>query len=93
MESVIRNVNEIASEERRMYESVLGHAHEENQRVVIQVLELELEPDGKTRQAAMTRAARIARRGRAAAEAQGITPREADVTVEQSIAEVRRAQR
>ncbi len=38
MESITRNVREIASEERRVYEAAVGHALKENQQVIIQVV-------------------------------------------------------
>ena len=38
MESITRNVREIESDERRVYEAAVGHALQENQQVVIQVV-------------------------------------------------------
>jgi hypothetical protein len=40
MESTVRNVREIASDERRVYETVLGQRLTENQQVVLQVIDL-----------------------------------------------------
>lgn len=40
MESVIRDVKSIESAKRQVYESVLGHALQESQRVIIRVIEL-----------------------------------------------------
>jgi len=37
MESIIRDVRDIQSDERRIYELVLGHTLQENQRVIIRV--------------------------------------------------------
>ncbi|MEA1952665.1 MAG: hypothetical protein U9N87_14890 [Planctomycetota bacterium] len=52
MESITRNVREIASDERRVYEAAVGHALQENQQVVIQVVTLpeshSQDPSGKS---------------------------------------------
>jgi len=91
MESIIRNVSEIETDERRVYESVLGHPLGENQQILIRVIEIGREPDEATRRAAGARAVEIARQGRAAAAAQGITAEEANATIDDAIREVRRA--
>jgi hypothetical protein len=93
MEAIIRNVGDINTDERRVYESVLGHTLRENQRVIIRVIELGDEPDQATRKAALGLAAEIARQGRAAAAAQGIAPEEADVDIDEAIQEIRRSSR
>ncbi len=90
MESVVRDVNCIESDERRVYESVLGHTLRENQRIIIRVIDVNREPDEVSRRAALGRAAEIARQGRAAVEAQGITAEEADAAIDEAIREVRR---
>ena len=90
MESVVRDVKSIAADERRVYESVLGHALRENQRVIIRVIEGEGDRDEPVRRAALGRAVEIARRGRAAAEAQGISVEEADAAIDEAIRETRR---
>jgi hypothetical protein len=89
MESIIRKVDELNTDERRMYESVVGHALREDQRLIIHVVELGAEPDGPTRKAASQRAIEIARRGRASAADQGVTPEEADRVIDEAIHEVR----
>ena len=90
MEPIIRDVKDLESEERRVYESVLGHALGENQRVVIRVVDLGNEPDEASRREALGRAVEIARGGRAAVEAQGIAAEEADAAIDEAIGEVRR---
>ncbi len=90
MESIIRKVDDLNAEERRMYESVVGHALREDQRVIIHVVELGTEPDAPTRKAASQRAIEIARRGRASAADQGVTPEEADRVIDEAIHAVRR---
>ena len=91
MESISRDVKSLETDERRLYESVVGHALSENQRVIIRVVDMEAEPDQPTRQAAMSRAVEIAREGREAASAQGITEEEANAAIEEAIRDVRRA--
>ena len=93
MESIIRKVDDLNAEERRMYESMVGHALHENQRVIIHVVELGAEPDGPTRKAAAQRAIEIARRSRASAADQGVAPEEADRVIDEAIHEVRRGSR
>jgi hypothetical protein len=91
MESVIRDVKSIELNERQLYESVLGHALQESQRVIIRVIELESNDPGEAdRRAALGRAVEIARQGRASVEAQGITAKEADATIDEAIENVRR---
>jgi hypothetical protein len=91
MESISRDVKSLETDERRLYESVVGHALHENQRVIIRVVDLETEPDQQARRAAMSRAVEIARQGREAAKAQGITEEEANAAIEEAIRDVRRA--
>ena len=91
MESVVRDVNSIESNERLVYETVLGHVLRENQRVIIRVIDAEGEPDEATRRAALGRGAEIARQGRGAAEAQGIATETADQAIDQAIRKARRS--
>ena len=93
MESIIRKVDELNADERRMYESVVGHAWREDRRVITHVVELGAEPDGPTRKAAGQRAIEIARRGRASAAEQGVTSEEADPVIDEALHEVRRGSR
>lgn len=91
MESIFRDVKSIESDERRIYESIVGHSLQDNQRVVIRVIELGGEPDEASRRAALGQAVEIARQGRAAVESQGITAEEADAAIDEAIREVRRS--
>jgi hypothetical protein len=84
-------VKSLETDERRLYESVVGHALRENQRVIIRVVDLETEPDQQARRAAMGRAVEIARQGREAANAQGIMEEEANAAIEEAIRDVRQA--
>jgi hypothetical protein len=72
METVIRNVKDIDADERRYLEGTLGRQLQENQRVVIRVIDLGVEPDEETRRAALADASSIARKGRGNAAAQGV---------------------
>jgi endonuclease V-like protein UPF0215 family len=89
MESITRDVNKIEPDERRVYEAVLGHTLRENQQIIIRVIELGVEPDEATRKAALRRATEIAQEGRAAAQAQGITPKEAEAVIEEGFRSTR----
>lgn len=93
MESISRDVKSLQTDERRLYESVVGHALGENQRVIIRVVDLETEPDQSARRAAFQRAVEIAREGRAAAKAQGVTEVEANAAIDEALRDVRRAKR
>ena len=91
MESIIRDVKDIVPDERRVYEAAIGHALQDNQRVIIRVVNLGAEPDAATRKAALGRAVEIARQGRTAAAAQGITPEEAGAAIDESLQEARQS--
>jgi hypothetical protein len=93
METVIRDVKSLESDERRVYESVVGHALRDDQRVIIRVVETGNATDEAVRRAALAKAVEIARKGRAAADAQGVTAEEADAAIEEAIREVRRSSR
>ena len=82
MESFIRRVNELNTDELR-----------EDQPVIMHVVELGAEPDGRTRKAAGERAIAIARRGRASATDQGVTSEEADRVIDEALHEARRGSR
>ena len=41
MESIEQNVGDIAADDRRVFEKVLGHKLQENQRVIIQVTDID----------------------------------------------------
>jgi hypothetical protein len=90
MESVVRNVKTLDFEERRVYEAVLGHPLDENQRVVISLIEGDTEE--ATRRSALSRAVEIARHGRASAEEMhNLTSDEADARIDEAIHAVRRS--
>jgi len=91
MEAIIREVKSIELDERRIYESVLGHTLRANQRILIGVIEAEGEPDEVTRRLALSRAVEIARGGRAAVESQMISADEAEASINEAIREARRS--
>ena len=93
MESVIRDVKSLESDQRHLYEAAVGHALHENQGIILHVIELGAEPDQATRRAALSQAVEIARQGREAATAQGITEDEAGAAIDEAIQKVRRSGR
>lgn len=90
MESIVRNVKDIAMDERRHLEQALGRQLVENQQVIIHVIDLDIEPDAEVRRTALAEASEIARQGRAHAVAQGATSAEANAAIEEAIEQVRR---
>lgn len=93
METFLRNVAEIDANDRRSLEHVVGRSLRENQQVMIQILDIGVEPDEAARRSAIGKAADIASQGRANAIAQGVTSVEADAVVDQAIQEVRQRKR
>jgi len=89
MESVIRNVKDIAVSERRYLERTLGQQLSENQQVVIHVINVDVEPDETTRRQALSEAAEIARQGRAHATVQGVRDAEVDAAIEEAVRKAR----
>ena len=86
----MRDVRSLESDDAGYRSPWSGRALHENQRVIIGVVELEAESEQATRRAALSRAVEIARQGREAAEAQGISAEEAGAAVDEAIAEARR---
>jgi hypothetical protein len=89
MESVTRDVANIESNERRVYEAVLGHALHENQQVILRVIELKTEKDESVRRSARESFHELCREGTENRQRQGISVDEADQAVEQAIRAVR----
>ena len=90
MESIVRNVKDIETDERQYLEQALGRQLVENQQVIIHVVDLDVEPNVEVRRDALAEASEIARRGRVHAAAQGVTEAEADAAIEEAINHVRR---
>jgi hypothetical protein len=90
MDSIVRKVREIDAVQRRWIEEVVGHQLQDNQQVIIRVLDIGAEPDEQTRREALTRAADIARKGRANAAAQIVSEEELDAAIDEAIQHVRR---
>ena len=89
MESIARDVDKIESNERRVYEAVLGHALRENQQVLLRVIELKREPDESVRRKAVEDFHELCREGTENRERQGISVEEADQAIEEAIRAVR----
>ena len=49
MESISRDISDLAENEKTVIETVLGHALRENQRVIIQVIDIDLGEDSPPR--------------------------------------------
>jgi hypothetical protein len=86
-------VSDLSASKKESLEAVLGRHLEAHQRVVIQVLEAASNRGESTHREAMMRAAQIAKEGRAAAEAQGITAPQADAAISDAIRQVRQSSR
>ena len=85
MESISRDVKSLESDERRLYESVVGHALRENQRIIIHVIEVENEPDQAVRRNAIEQFHELAREASEHRERQGISVEQADQTVDEAV--------
>jgi len=90
METFIRSVDEIDGDPLRWLESGLGHQLRQNQRVMVTVLNMGLEPNEETRRQAREELRRIRAEAAANIEAQDILPEELDAVVDEAIAHVRR---
>lgn len=93
MESIIQNVKDLDNDHRQWIESVLGCHLTENQKVIIRVVDVDVEPDEKTRRENIAKAAEIARQGRANAAAQGVTEEEAGEIIDEAIQHYRQQKR
>lgn len=89
MESIARDVRTLLPDERRLYESAVGHALREDQRVIIHVVELEDGPDESVRRAVMEDFHELCRQGTENRERQGISIGEADQALEEAVRAVR----
>ena len=93
MESIIRNVTELAAPERQLYETVLGEHLEESQRVLVMVLKPGIEADESIRHKAMKRFHELCKEGSENRERLGVSVDQTDATVDEAIAHVRSEQR
>ena len=89
MESIIRNVGEINTDERRVYESLLGHTLRDNQQVIIRVLSPGVEPDQQMRHEAIADLKELSKEGSMHRESLGVSIEEADAITEEAIRHVR----
>jgi hypothetical protein len=85
MESISRDVKNLESDERRLYESVVGHALGENQRVIIHVIEIAKGPDEPVRPKAVEEFLELCREGTENRARQGISVEQADQALEEAI--------
>ena len=90
MESFIRSAEEIEGAPRRWVESGLGQQLRQNQRVLVTVLNVGIEPDEEGRREAREGLWRIRAEAAANIQAQGVSPEDVDAIVDEAIAHVRR---
>jgi hypothetical protein len=89
METIIRDVKSIEPGERRVYESVVGHALQENQRVLVVVLDPGAETDESLRQKAIAELHDLCREGTECRQRLGVSVEEADQALEEALRPVR----
>jgi hypothetical protein len=89
MESIIRNVKDIESPERRVYESLLGQSLRDNQRVLVMILNPGAEPDESIRRKAMADFHELCRQGTERRQQQGASVEQADQVLEEAVRAVR----
>ena len=85
----MRNVGDIQSGERRWLESQIGKPLDDHQQLFIMVISPDVPPDEATRDQALAEVSEILDKAHANAEAQGITPEEADRLVDEAVRHVR----
>jgi hypothetical protein len=90
MVTFIQKVKDIDADKRQALEHVMGLHLRQNQEVVIRVIDVGEEPNRLARNEALTRAAEIARQGRAGVAEQGITEVEVDEALDEAIRHARR---
>ena len=90
MESFICGAGEIQGDPRRWVEACLGQHLQQNQRVMVTVLNVGIEPDEKTRREASEALRQIRAKAAANVEGSGRTADALDGVVDEVIAELRR---
>jgi hypothetical protein len=93
MVTLIQNVKDFDADKRQALEKVVGQQLRASQQVVIRVIELGEEASPNLRNEALAKAAEIARRGRAAAAAQGVTENEVDEAIDEARRHIRQQKR
>ncbi|HET6883576.1 MAG TPA: hypothetical protein VFI31_25715 [Pirellulales bacterium] len=81
METAICNVRDIDAGQRRWIEAVVGQPLQDHQQVMIQVIDVGVEPDLALRNESLAEAKEIARRGRENAARQNVTEDEVDAAL------------
>jgi hypothetical protein len=93
METILHNVKDIASNDRRSLEHLVGTHLEDNQQVLIHVLDVGVEPSDDERRMGIQMAAAIAAKGRLHAARKGVSSEEADAAIDESIRYARQSRR
>ena len=89
MESVVRSVKGLESDERRVYEAVLGCALQDNQQVLVMVLNPGAAADDSIRRKAVEEFHELCREGTEHRERLGVSIEEADQVLEEALRAVR----
>jgi hypothetical protein len=89
METAICNVRDIDAGQRQWIEAVVGGPLEDHQQVMIQVIDIGIEPRLELRVNALAEASGIARRGRENAAARSVTEDEVDAAIDEAMHHVR----
>ena len=90
MNTLIRNVRDLETVNRRTLESLLGQRLEENEQVIIRVVSVGKEPDAATRRTALQRAKEIAEQADRHRESLGVPRDEVDRVIDEAIQTIRR---
>ncbi len=93
MESIIRNVKDIAGADRRGLEHVVGHELSDNQQVIIRVVEMEVIPNQQAKAAALDNLRKLSEQGSLHRQSQGCSEAEIDDAIEEAVRETRRQKR
>lgn len=88
MESILRSVSYLAGDDRLVMEHLVGGVLRHDQHVLIQVLDVNVEPSEDVRRAALEQLARIAGEGRAHAAALGVSPETADKIIDTAMSDI-----
>ena len=89
MESILHSVRDLAGDDRRGLEHLVGGVLRDDQQVLIHVLDVNAAPPEDVRRAALEQVATIAAEGRAHAAALGVSTEAADEAIDAAIDDVR----
>ena len=85
MESILHSVRDLAGDDRRVLEHLVGGVLRDDQQVLIHVLDVNVAPPDDVRQAALEQVAKMAGEGRAHAADLGVSPEAADEAIDAAL--------